>query len=240
MNNDDGKKGILPMRTRRINDRRVKLMAAAKCFTLVWIVFTVATTGCAPLIANFMHVTGADLTPAAYEGLEKSSVAVVTITENSRFGDDISATMLSHAVGKILTSEVKDIELVRDDEVANWRDVHGWDQIDFAEIGRGVKADKVVAIEVLNLSLQEGPTLFRGQANIHLSVIESKSGEVLFSTDVEDFTYPTIAGGVSTSETTEARFRKLFVGNILAKRIARQFHPFDARDDFALDSITAR
>ncbi|MCC9599686.1 hypothetical protein LOC67_03860 [Stieleria sp. JC731] len=228
------------MRINRTSDRRVFMTAFAKTVALLIAATASLQTGCAPLIANIMHVTGADQTPAAFEGLEDSRVAIVTITENSRFGDDISAALLSHSVAKILGAEVDDIALVREDKIADWRDVHGWDEMDFGEIGRGVNADKVLAIEVLELSLQEGPTLFRGHADIHISVVDTKTGEELFSSDLEDFTYPNIAGGVSTSETTEARFRKLFVGNILAKRIARLFHPFDARDDFALDSITTR
>ncbi|WP_143544120.1 hypothetical protein [Rhodopirellula sp. MGV] len=234
------------MHTQQSSDRSVKLtarvhaVARITALTLGFAALAALQTGCAPLIANFMHVTGADRTPPAYEGLEKSKVAVITLTENSQFGDDVSATLLSHSVSKILASEVKNIELIRDDKISEWRDVHGWDQMDFAEIGRGVNADKVLAIEVLKLSLQEGATLFRGQADIHVSVIDAKTGDELFSSELEDFTYPNIAGGVSTSETTESRFRKLFVGNILAKRIARLFHSFDARDDFALDSITTR
>ncbi|MEM6473153.1 MAG: hypothetical protein AAF802_26565 [Planctomycetota bacterium] len=194
--------------------------------------------GCLGVISNIMHATGADKTPAAYDGLEKSRVAIVTVTENSQFGDDTSARILSRNISQWIGSEVKEVDLVREDKISDWRDTHGWDQLEFAEIGRGVEADKVLAIEVANLKLRDGPTLYRGNADVRVSVIDSKTGEELFSSEIEEFQYP-ITAGVYTNETTESRFRKLYLG-ILGKRIARQFFPFDAHEDFALDGFIAR
>lgn len=211
---------------------------ASFCFTVVTCVILVAQTGCLGLVSNLIHAAGGDKSPAAYDGLEDSKVAVITITENSQFSDDVSARLLTANVAQWLKKEVDDIELVRSDEVANWRDTHGWDQIQFDEIGRGVDAEQVVAIEMNNLKLREGATLYRGRCDVHVAVIDAKTGEELFTTELEDFTYPKTAG-VSSTEMTETRFRKLYLG-ILAKRVARQFFPYDARDDFALDSIIAR
>ena len=137
-----------------------------------------------------------------------------------------------------LKKEVEEIDLVRADKIANWRDTHGWDQVEFEEIGRGVDADKVLAIEVTNLKLRDGQTLYKGNADVRISVIDSKTGDELYTKHLDDFTYPTTAG-VYTNEMTESKFRKLYLG-ILAKRIARQFFPYDAHEDFALDSIIAR
>jgi hypothetical protein len=206
---------------------------------VVAIIATMLTQpGCLGLLSNLMHAAGANKVPAAFEGLEKSRVAVVTITENGQFGDDVAGRILGRNVSQWLAQEVDDIELVREDQIANWRDTHGWDVIEYAEIGRGVDADKVLAIEVTDLKLRDGATLYRGSANVHVAVIDAKTGQELFHSDIDEFTYPTTAG-VYTNETTEVRFRKLYLG-ILAKRIARKFYAYDARDDFALDSIIAR
>ncbi|WP_182866306.1 hypothetical protein [Stieleria mannarensis] len=217
--------------------RRSRLVASLGLTAVVCVLLS-SQTGCLGLLSNLIHASGADKTPAAYDGLEESRVAVVTLTENSQFSDDISARILGRNVMQWLAKEVDDIELVRDDKIANWRDTHGWDQIEFAEIGRGVDAEKVLAIEVTNLKLRDGATLYRGRADVHISVIDAKTGDELFSRDIDDFTYPNTAG-VYTNETTEARFRKLYLG-ILGKRIARQFYPYDRHEDFALDSIIAR
>lgn len=211
---------------------------ASLVMTTVACVMLITQPGCLGLLSNLMHATGADKTPAAYKGLKDSRVAVVTLTENSQFSDDVAARILGRNVTQWLSNEVKDIDLVREDKIANWRDTHGWDQVEFAEIGRGVDADKVLAIEVSNLQLRDGATLYRGRADVRISVIDAKTGEELFTRDLDDFTYPTTAG-VYTNETTEARFRKLYLG-ILAKRIARQFYPYDAHEDFALDGMIAR
>ena len=48
-----------------------------------------------------------------------------------------------------------------------------------------------------------------------------------------------LAGCASSGgETTEARFRKLYLG-MLAKRLAQRFHPYDASEMFALDGVIA-
>ena len=221
-------------RSTNLNSR---LAASVGLFGIV-VLLICTQPGCLGLVSNLMHAAGADKAPAAYDGLEDSRVAVVTLTENSQYSDDVSARILGRNITQWLAKEVDDIQLVREDKVANWRDTHGWDQIEFEEIGRGVDADKVLAVEVTNLKLRDGATLYRGQADVLITVVDSKTGDTLFRTEVEDFTYPTTAG-VYTNETTEDRFRKLYLG-ILAKRISRQFYPYDPRDDFAIDSIIAR
>lgn len=217
-----------------------RLSRSSAALLLVMTVGTLLATqpGCLGLLSNLIHASGADKVPAAYEGLEDSKVAVVTITENGQFGDDITARILGRNVSQWLAQEVDDLNLVREDKIANWRDTHGWDHIEYAEIGRGVGADKVLAIEVTNLKLRDGATLYRGSADVQIRVIDSKTGDQLYGSTIDEFTYPTTAG-VPTPETTESRFRKLYLG-ILAKRVARKFYPYDARDDFALDSIIAR
>ncbi|KAA5544484.1 hypothetical protein FYK55_09140 [Roseiconus nitratireducens] len=212
--------------------------AVTLCMSLIVASLLATQSGCLGLAANLIHAAGGDKAPAAYEGLEESRVAVVTLTENSQFSDDPSARILGRNVTQLLKQQIKDIEIVREDKIANWRDTHGWDQLEFAEIGRGVDADKVLAIEVANLKLRDGATLYRGRADVVITVVDAKTGEQLYRSEMEEFTYPTTAGQY-TSETTESRFQKLYLG-VLAKRVARQFYPYDPRDDFALDSIVAR
>ena len=224
--------------SRYSTSKQASRRVACLCLMTVACILVSTQAGCLGLLSNLIHAAGGDKVPAAYKDLEESRVAVVTMTENSQFSDDIPARILSGNVMQWLNKEVDDIELVRADKIANWRDTHGWDQVEFAEIGRGVEAEKVLAIEVSNFKLRDGATLYRGHADVHVSVIDAKTGDMLFSSDLDDFTYP-VTAGVYTNETTEARFQKLYLG-ILAKRIARQFYPFDAHEDYALDSIIAR
>lgn len=212
------------------------LVLIAVC--LVGLLIAVTQTGCLGVYSNLAHAVGADMTPAKFDGLEKQKVAVVTSTDNSPYSDDISARLLSRKVHGLLQSKVKGIEMVREEDIARFRDENGWDTTDFRGMGLSVGADKVLAIEVIGLKLYENKTLYRGQCDVHLSVIDTATGDVEFNQEIDEFMYP-IHGGQPATETTESRFRKMYLG-ILASRIARQFHPFDPHEDFGLDSIIAR
>lgn len=187
-----------------------------------------------------MHAVGADKVPAGYEGLEESTVAIVTMTNSSHYSDDTAARLLSRMVGDILIKEIKNkkkFSLVREDKIEQWRDTHGWESMDYQAMGRDVKADKVVSIELTDLTLRQGKTLFRGNANATIAVVDVASGKIVYRRSIDEFAFP-VNAGQHTSETTEARFRKLYL-SMLAKQIARSFHPWDLNEDFALDGTIA-
>lgn len=190
--------------------------------------------GCLGIAANLMNVVKGHSVPAEFKELEGKRVAVVTLTDSSQYSDDASARILSRRVSEILQINVKDIELVREDEVQQWRDRNGWDAIEFIDIGKGVKADKVIAIEMTNLRLRDGATLYRGRAAVTTTVYDVKTGKTEFRKHLDEFTYPETAGQY-TSETTETRFRTLYL-SVLAQRIARWFHSYDYSDTVAMDA----
>ncbi len=200
-------------------------------------VLLICQTGCLGLVANLAHAVGADMTPAAYKDLKDSRIAIVTVTDNSQYSDDIAARLLSRRVGEILLTEVNGLTLVREDQIAQWRDTNGWDSVDFLSIGKGVKADKVIGIELTNLKLRDGATLFRGRADVAINVIDMKSGAVVHSKQLDEYTYP-VSAGQYTTETTETKFQKLYLG-MLAKQIAREFHPYDFNETIAIDAAIA-
>jgi hypothetical protein len=193
-------------------------------------------SGCSSL-ATVMHAVGVDQIPADYKGLRDSTVAVITITDSSQYSNDIASRELSRFVGGILTREVRGIQLVREDKIEQWRDVNGWDSLDFDTIGQEVGAEKVLGIEVANLRLREGSTLYRGRADVVINVIDAETGNVEYTRSLDEFTYPNVAGQY-TSETTESKFRKLYL-SMLAEEISRSFHPYDLTDRIAADSRIA-
>ena len=197
----------------------------------------VTQIGCFGLYANLMHAVGANQVPPKYDGLEDTNLAIVTVTDSSHYSDDVSARLLSRNVGEVLTKKLDDVRLVREDKIQEWRDNNGWDSIDFREIGEGVGAEKVLGIELTNLRLRDGATMYRGRADVQLSVIDVATGEFLYRAELDEFTFP-ITAGQHTSETNEAKFRKLYLG-MLANQIARHFHPYDPSELFALDGMMA-
>ncbi len=194
----------------------------------------ITQAGCLGFAANIMNVVRGHTVDAEFPGLEGKRVAVVTVTDSSQYSDDASARILSRRVSDILATEVKNIKMVREDEVQQWRDRNGWDAIEFIDIGRGVKADKVVGIEMTNLRLRDGATLYRGRAVVTVSVYDISNGALEFRRNLEEFTYP-VSAGMYTSDTTESKFRNLFLG-VLASRLARFFHGYDFSDTVALDA----
>lgn len=197
---------------------------------------TLTQTGCIQFVANMIHAVHGDNVPAEFGGLEGKKVAVITVTDTSKYSNDISARMLTRIVSEVLTDEVKGIKLAREDEVEQWRDTQGWDGevIDYVALGRGVKADKVVSIELTDLRLREGQTMYRGHAGATITVHDVASESREFRRTLDDYTYP-VTAGLFTTETTEDKFRAIFL-RMLGKRIARYFHPYDFRDGVATDA----
>ena len=220
---------------RTLRSRRASSWFLPAVLVVGTILFTQA--GCLGLYSNLMHAVGADKVPAEYEGLEDSRLAIVTVTDGSQYSNDASARILSRRIGEILLKEVDDVTLVREDLIEQWRDSNGWDSIDFVAIGKGVKADKLLGIELTNLRLRDGATLYRGRADAIISVVDVATGEILYRRELDEFTFPTSAGQY-TSETTEPKFRKLYL-HMLAKQISRSFYPWDFNETIAIDGAIA-
>lgn len=207
---------------------------------VLWILVAataIVQTGCLGLASNLMHAAGMDMIPAEYEGLEDSSVAIVVLTPSARHADDPAGLELTRRVQRELNTGIKKIRMVRADRVADWRDTQGYDNEDYVQLGRDVEADKVVVISLDDLKLREGATLYRGSSDATIEVFDVATGTVAHTKMIDDYTYPTMAGQ-STSETTEKRFRALYL-SMLAAEIGRCYRPYDAHEKFALDSKIA-
>jgi hypothetical protein len=193
--------------------------------------------GCLGITSNLMHMVGADMIPPQFEGLEESRLVIVTSTESSHYKDDVSAQILSKSVGAILTQKVDDVKLVRQSEIDQWRDRFGWENNDMVALGKEVEADKVVAIELDNVKLRDGKSMYRGSADVVVTVYDCETGDELYRREMDEYTFPRTAGQHIT-ETTESNFRKVYLG-MLASEIGRSFHAYDLSDTFALDGAIA-
>src|SRR5262245_36307278 len=106
----------------------------------------IAVPGCGPIATIAWLINGPEMDPAEFDGLKGKRVAVVCLDANSLGGPGGEADTVAKAVAMLLGSNVKDIKIVRQSEVADWLDSHGDDVTDYRDIGRGVKADMVVGI----------------------------------------------------------------------------------------------
>ncbi|QDV68355.1 hypothetical protein Poly24_20640 [Rosistilla carotiformis] len=203
------------------------------CVLLALVIF--AQLGCTSALTSIMYAVGADLEPAEYKDLARTKTAVVVITDGSQYSDDITSRTLTRKVSEYLEIEVDGIKLIAEEEIDSWKDINGWEQVDFIALGKGIKADKVLGIELTGLKLREGQTLYRGRANVTTTVYDVKSGRKEFRRSLDDFTFP-VHTGKYASETTEAKFRRDFL-DVLSRRVARYFHRYDPRDSVALDAV---
>lgn len=194
--------------------------------------------GCVNLAANLLHAVHGNNRPAEFEGLQGKRVAVVCSTD-SGLGSDATNSILTNNIQAALSMNVEDIKMVRSSEIDKWLDGHGWDESDYVEIGKGVKADRLLAIEVLNMDLMNGQTLYRGQADVTVTVYDiSSGGKILYRKQIPEFAFPS-TGGKPVTETSENKFRSFFL-DVLANKIAGLFYEVDATADVAIDATMSR
>jgi len=186
-------------------------------------------------MAHLVYVIKGDQSPAAYAGLEKQRVAVVCVSDASAYGPDTLTSTINRIVGLKLATNVKGIDVVPPMEVNNWIDNYGWDESNFVELGRGVKADKVLAIEIASYSIHEGSTIYKGRADVTATVFNvEENGKVEYVWGPKLFQFP--ENGRPAIQTTDRQFETFFLAR-LTEHIARQFYEHDRLDTFAEDAL---
>lgn len=194
---------------------------------------TLPLTGCASLIAHLGYVAGGGMMKPEYDGLKEQRVAVVCISDSSSYGIGNEGELLSRGVGKLLQQNVKEIEVVEWSKVADWID-RNWNEVDYREVGRGVKADRVVAIDLKGFRIHEGSALFKGRADLTVSVYDmSDKGREVYRKDISEFTFP-VNSHYHATETSENRFRRQFLA-VLSREVAKRFYPYEMTEDFGGD-----
>jgi hypothetical protein len=193
-----------------------------------------AIPGCGPLATIAWLIHGPEMIPAEFDGLKGKRVAVVCLDGNSLSGPGGEADTVAKAVAISLGKNVPDIRVVRQNEVADWLDTHGDDVTDYRDVGRGVKADMVVGIDLLAFNLHEGQTLLKGRAKVGVKVYDmKKGGELVFESTPKEIAWP--ENGARHVTENEANFRTNFIG-MLSERIARDFYAVELAQNFGTDA----
>jgi hypothetical protein len=218
------------------NSRMPSLSArtARRCTLLALSAALLTATGCTQLLLTSMFLFKGVETPAEFKDLKGSKTAVVCrpLVE-LQYSSSSAAEQLARVTGLLLNSRVRKIEIVNPQKVETWTDEHDWE--DFTEVGKAMKADHVLGIEIEEFKLYQGQTLYQGRARVKVTVHDMKeNGELVFERSLPEIIYPPNAG-IPTSEKAEEEFRKQFIG-VVADRIGRFFYSHDHRNDAALDS----
>jgi hypothetical protein len=192
-------------------------------------------TGCGDHLGILNYwMNGVMPQPAKFDRLEGRRVAVVCLDGNSLSGPSDDADRIAKAVALTLRTKVPDIQMVTPAEIADWMDTQDQDLTDYRDVGRGVKADMVVGIDLISFSVHEGQTLLKGRSKVGVKVFDmQKGGEVVYETPPREIAWPESGARHVTED--EGNFRTTYL-YILAERIARDFYAYEAIDDVAIDA----
>ncbi|MFK7769327.1 MAG: hypothetical protein AB8B55_19045 [Mariniblastus sp.] len=195
----------------------------------------VTSTGCIQQMAQLLYVIKGHEIKAQFEGLEGKRVAILCVSDSSAYGPDTLTYTVSKYVSLKLASGVKDVEVISPPVVEAWIDENGWDSQDYATLGDGVKADMVVVIEIGSYSIKEGATLYKGRADMSVTVYDvAKGGQVSFHHGPDNYVFP--ENGRPTTQSTERQFEMFYLAR-LTDRISRLFVPHNKMDAFAEDAM---
>ena len=135
----------------------------------------VSSGGCQAVMTTAMYlIKGTDVDPE-YPGLKGKKVAVVCrpITElnyaNSTVGRDLVQQM-----SKLLQERVPKIKVVDAQKVNKWCDENTWEE--YVEVGKALKADVVVGVELEKFSIYQAQTLYQGKANMKMLIFDVAKG----------------------------------------------------------------
>jgi hypothetical protein len=191
--------------------------------------------GCSMITTVAYLVRPENDAPAEFKGLRGKHVAVVCkpIVE-LEFSDASSARELATLIGTQLARNVRKARVIDQREVARWIDENAW--VDYPTLGKSLDADIVVGIDLEQFRMHEGSTLYRGRATANVRVYDVAEKKVLFEKRIDDFVFPGDSA-VPSSDQPESQFRARFL-QVLAGRIARNFHAYDSRSTFAEENLT--
>jgi hypothetical protein len=183
-----------------------------------------ASIGCkSALTSAALLWNGYDL-PAEFEGLKDKKVAVVCKSvQMEELNNSGMARALSEALCQRLKARDKKIHLIDPQKVAALLDEKGLD--DPIEIGRQLKAEKVVAINIESFRVHEGQTLYRGHSTLSVHVYDVETKEEDWHKQPPQIEYPSY-GPTPAQEMSEVEFRNAFIA-VVAERIGRYFYPHD-------------
>jgi hypothetical protein len=195
------------------------------------------STGCigALLASGIYFWNGGNVVPAEYEGLENERVVVLCRPPASyEYRNAGAARAIGSRVSTMLEANVKGIDVVSPKEVDNWIDEQDWDN--FKDLGRSVKATRIVYIELDDFDLYKGKTVLQGTADVSISVYDMDDrGKLVWERRLGQVLYPKNSG-IPAADKPAQIFEREFVG-MLSRQIAEHFYKHDPNAMFALDAL---
>jgi hypothetical protein len=207
--------------------------ATTACLAIVCL----SSTGCIhSLLATGIYMwQGGNVVPAECDALEHERVVVVCRPPASHeYRNAGAARALGARVSAMIEKNVKGVDVVSPKEVDNWIDEQDWEN--FKDLGRAVKASRIVYIELDDFDLYRGKTLYQGTADVTISVYDMDNrGKQLWERRLGQVLFPRNSGIPASDKPVQA-FEKQFV-EILSTQIAEHFYRHNPNADYALDAV---
>lgn len=204
-------------------------------YTAVLTLAALPAVGCTNVLFTAAYLLkGTDVDPDFKELKNKKVAVVCRPAESLMYSSSNVGRELAMQVSNLLEHKVPKIKMIDQRKIARWADENQWE--DYVEVGKAMKADMVVAIDLESFSTYKGQTLYQGNANATVRVYDcQKTGnKEVFKKHLPTCVYPPNMA-VPTSERTEPEFSRQFI-IILAERIGRYFYAHDPHADMALDA----
>jgi hypothetical protein len=199
---------------------------------------TLPALGCRSILTTAVYlIKGTDVDPDFKELKGKKVAVVCRPLVTLQYRDSNAGRDLAQQVTLLLQQRVPKIQTVDQRKVTKWIDENTWEE--YYEVGKAMKADMVVGIDLESFSIFQGQTLFQGKANATIKVFDCHNGgKLVFDKSIPQAVYPP-SGGIATSERTEPGFRHEFL-LVLADQIARHFYAHDPHADLGQDAAALK
>ncbi len=206
--------------------------------TLVLLGFS---TGClhSALATGIYFWQGGNVVDAQCDDLKGQRVVVVCRPPSSNeYRHTGAARSIGKRISQLLEEKVKGIKVVSPREVDNWVDEQDWEN--YKDLGRAVKATRVVYVELDSFDLYKGSTLYQGDTDVHVTVYDmtKRDGERIWSRNVGQILFPRNAG-IPASDKPVQEFEAQFV-EVVSVQIGSLFYKHDPNAHFALDAVSNR
>jgi hypothetical protein len=218
-------------------DRPSIRLAIVALFFIVPITL-ITSGGCRSAMATAMYFIKGNEVDPDYAGLKGKTVAVVCRSPadlsytNASVGRDIAQQMTT-----LIRERVPKVKVIESQKVTKWCDENTWEE--YSEVGKALKADLVIGVELNKFSIYQAQTLYQGKANATVRVYDCKDGgKLVFEKILPQTVYPPNTF-IQTSEVQETEFRREFIG-VLADQVARHFYAHDAYADLGQDGSALR
>lgn len=209
-------------------------------FALAFVVLA-SSVGCHPglLVATGVYLwEGGNFAPAECEALNEKKVVVFCRQPAAQeFRHAGAARQIASRVSDLLEQHLAGAEIVPQSKVDEWIDEN--DSDDFEELGKAVKADLVVYIDMSHFDLFAGATVYQGSTDVKVSVHDMNDrGRLVWDKEMGEILYP-VHAPIARQGKSVSTFQREYI-TVLGDKIARNFYPHEPNADFAIDALANR